>query len=78
VYKAIDLEYDKYDNSDWDDLNDRSSASAKGSADPGESPKSVAITGAAEGSKVVAIKRIYVTSSPIRIENEVSILRDLR
>ncbi|KAK3818595.1 MAG: serine/threonine protein kinase Hsk1 [Benniella sp.] len=81
VYKAIDLEYDKYDNSDWDDLNDRSSASARGSTDPGESTKSMAITekksGAAEGGKVVAIKRIYVTSSPIRIENEVSILRDL-
>jgi len=26
----------------------------------------------------VAIKRIYVTSSPSRIENEISILEDLR
>lgn len=31
-----------------------------------------------EGGKVVALKRIYVTSSPDRIQNEIAILHDLR
>lgn len=41
--------------------------------EPAEEKKIVAETG-----KVVAIKRIYVTSSPKRIENEIRILHELR
>lgn len=82
MYKAIDLEYDKYDNSDWDTMDEQSPAKDSGSNEPEESSESTASTekraGAAETGKVVAIKRIYVTSSPSRIENEIAILRDLR
>ncbi|KAG0365681.1 hypothetical protein BC939DRAFT_440059 [Gamsiella multidivaricata] len=82
VYKAIDLEYDKYDNSDWDySLEEIPTAKGTDTKDvtsnsKGNSP-TVTRPGKSEGGKVVAIKRIYVTSSPTRIENEIAILHDL-
>ncbi|GAA5852627.1 hypothetical protein JCM3766R1_000063 [Sporobolomyces carnicolor] len=54
VYKAIDVNHSKYDNSQWQ---------------PKLPPN---------GKVYVALKRIYVTSSPVRIHNELEILADLR
>ncbi|KAG0006197.1 hypothetical protein BGZ65_009025 [Modicella reniformis] len=82
VYKAIDLEYDKFNNSDWDIVDDQPLAKETKPDETGESSKRIASAeekqATSEGGKVVAIKRIYVTSSPLRIENEIAILRDLR
>lgn len=66
VYKAIDLYYHtKWDNTPWHGHHPPSSSAHYQSL-----PRPV-------GSKVfVAIKRIYVTSSPDRIKNEVSIMLD--
>ena len=90
MYKAIDLEYDRYDNSGWDysvddqpSVNEKDSkktrdakGSAKGSAK--DTSNNVVRPNNDEGGKVVAIKRIYVTSSPLRIENEIAIIHELR
>jgi cell division control protein 7 len=69
VYKAEDLNYDQYKN-DWDlDEKDRvkwQSPSRKGQR---SKPKR---------GRYVAIKKIYVTSSPIRIFNELELLHDLK
>jgi hypothetical protein len=68
VYKAIDLGYhEKWDNSVWHGLHPReSSAHYQSASRP-------------SGTKVfVAIKRIYVTSNPERIRNEISILETCR
>ncbi|CAE7000145.1 hypothetical protein CFE70_000932 [Pyrenophora teres f. teres 0-1] len=68
VYKAEDLEYSKYNN-DWD-------------LDKREIPKWVPAARrkqyARQQPHYVAIKKIYVTSSPIRIFNELELLYDLR
>jgi cell division control protein 7 len=66
VYKALDLHYHtKWDNSPWHGHHPPSSSAHYQSA---HRPP---------GSKVfVAIKRIYVTSSPERIRNEISIMID--
>ncbi|GLB34222.1 putative kinase-like protein [Lyophyllum shimeji] len=68
VYKAIDLGYhDKWDNSAWHGNHPFSSSAYYQSA-----PRP-------PDSKVfVAVKRIYVTSSPERIRNEISIMEDCR
>ncbi|KAF2134380.1 cell cycle protein kinase-like protein [Dothidotthia symphoricarpi CBS 119687] len=63
VYKAEDLEYDKYGNT-WD-------------MDEHDDPK-WATKRPARRPHYVAIKKIYVTSSPIRIFNELELLHDLR
>ena len=66
VYKAEDLLYDRYDN-DWNlDEKDGSWFSPQGKHS--NRPKS----------RFVAIKKIYVTSSPMRIFNELELLHDLR
>ncbi|MCJ1388966.1 hypothetical protein MMC18_001818 [Xylographa bjoerkii] len=70
VYKAEDLLYEHYYN-DWD-------------ADSPDaafwvSPNSVnGITPQHKRPRYVAIKKIYVTSSPIRIQNELELLNDLK
>lgn len=64
VYKAEDLLYDHYQN-DWDPDNDPANTNA--------SYKS-----RSQKARYVAIKKIYVTSSPIRILNELELLHDLR
>ncbi|KAK0190409.1 kinase-like protein [Armillaria mellea] len=67
VYKAVDLFYDKWDNRPWQCPHP--SGSSAHSQSVAREP----------GSKVfVAIKRIYVTSSPERIKNEISVLEDCR
>ncbi|KAF3050966.1 hypothetical protein E8E11_010427 [Didymella keratinophila] len=66
VYKAEDLEYNKYDNN-WD-IDEREN---KKSSSPGNRKR-------AKRPHYVAIKKIYVTSSPIRIFNELELLYDLR
>ncbi|KAF7310774.1 Kinase-like protein [Mycena chlorophos] len=68
VYKALDLGYhSKWDNQPWLGHHPESSSAHYQSL-----PKP-------PGSKVfVAIKRIYVTSNPERIRNEISILTDCR
>ncbi|KAJ2659824.1 Cell division control protein 7 [Coemansia sp. RSA 1199] len=57
VYKALDLQHERFDNNGWTMIFDG---------------------GAERRARVVAIKKIYVTSSPARIANEISILSDLR
>lgn len=70
VYKAEDLLYDHYDNS-WDpDANKENLASASLGAKQATTRPAKA--------KYVAIKKIYVTSSPLRILNELELLHDLR
>jgi len=74
VYKAVDLEHDEYSNSHWDyGMDEQPRPVSQADKEPAEEKKIVAETG-----KVVAIKRIYVTSSPKRIENEIRILHELR
>lgn len=70
VYKAIDLSHDEYDNSAW--YPSGSSSSTFGGV---QATSSRDQTG---GKVFVALKRIYVTSSPQRIHNELDILNDLR
>ncbi|KAF8982817.1 hypothetical protein BGZ46_000543 [Entomortierella lignicola] len=81
VYKAIDLEYDSYDNSQWDySTKERPpEVEQKNTSDSTEKTTTAtsAQTSAVETGKIVAIKRIYVTSSPRRIENEITILHGL-
>ncbi|KAG0213890.1 hypothetical protein BGX28_003314 [Mortierella sp. GBA30] len=73
VYKAIDLEHDLYDNSEWDyDMDEPAELSSSE-----EKALATAKPASPDGGKVVAIKRIYVTSSPLRIQNEIAILHDL-
>ncbi|KAF9463068.1 kinase-like protein [Collybia nuda] len=68
VYKAVDLWYhDKWDNSPWQGHHPPSS-SAYYQSEPHPHDSKV----------FVAIKRIYVTSSPERIRNEISIMEDCR
>ncbi|KXN86110.1 Cell cycle serine/threonine-protein kinase hsk1 [Leucoagaricus sp. SymC.cos] len=66
VYKALDLHYHtKWDNTPWHGHHPPSSSAHYQSV---QKPF---------GSKIfVAIKRIYVTSSPDRIKNEISIMKD--
>ena len=68
VYKAIDMGYHtKWDNTVWHGIH------------PTSSSAHYQTTRRRPGSKVfVAIKRIYVTSGPERIRNELSIMEDCR
>ncbi|KAF8646093.1 hypothetical protein AX16_007393 [Volvariella volvacea WC 439] len=68
VYKAIDIGYhDKWDNSPWQGHHPTASSAYYLSA---PKPKDTKV--------FVAIKRIYVTSNPERIRNEISIMEDCR
>jgi len=66
VYKAIDLHYHDWDNDPWHGFHPESSSAHYQS------------TRRQENKVFVAIKRIYVTSSPERIRNEIAILKDCR
>jgi cell division control protein 7 len=68
VYKAEDLQYDQHRN-DWD-LDAADSAWMSPPVKKGHIP--------VRRRKYVAIKKIYVTSSPLRIQNELELLHDLR
>jgi cell division control protein 7 len=71
VYKAEDLQYNQYEN-DWDIQGKENSPFRKHKHSQGRT------NGRKNGPKYVAIKKIYVTSSPIRIFNELELLHDLR
>lgn len=65
VYKALDTHHDWYDNTPWTGRQPR--------------PPRLAMNGQLVNTKVyVALKRIYVTSSPERILNELEIIEELR
>ncbi|KAF6808963.1 cell cycle protein [Colletotrichum sojae] len=73
VYKAEDRYYDIYDN-DWDiEKNDNSQWMTPPLKRKGSDSRE-----ARRRTKYVAIKKIYVTSSPTRILNELELLHDLR
>ncbi|KAJ7275203.1 kinase-like domain-containing protein [Mycena haematopus] len=68
VYKALDLGYhDKWDNTPW-----------LGCHPPSSSAHYQSVPRPAGTKVFVAIKRIYVTSNPERVRNEISILADCR
>lgn len=82
VYKAEDLLYDHYQN-DWNDGDgeDENNWDAPPSKKRrlGESSKeSAPSNGKKNKPRYVALKKIYVTSSPLRIQNELELLHDLR
>ena len=69
VYKAEDLYYERYQN-DWDvEAKDGSKWTSPPSSQDRRQQK---------GPQFVAIKKIYVTSSPMRIQNELELLHNLR
>ena len=77
VYKAEDLHYEHYDNN-WD----KDSRQISNWRSP---PSKRSTEEECHGSRwqqrvrrYVAIKKIYVTSSPMRIQNELELLHDLR
>ncbi|KAJ7092563.1 kinase-like domain-containing protein [Mycena epipterygia] len=68
VYKALDLGYhEKWDNTPW-----------HGSHPPSSSAHYQSVPHPPDNKVFVAIKRIYVTSNPERIRNEIAILADCR
>jgi cell division control protein 7 len=68
VYKALDLGYhSKWDNTEW-----------HGHHHPASSAFYQSATRPPDSKVFVAIKRIYVTSSPERIRNEIAIMEDCR
>ncbi|KAK5116932.1 hypothetical protein LTR62_006653 [Meristemomyces frigidus] len=70
VYKAEDLLYDHYDN-DWDSEANKENLHGTVSTTKPTSQRP-------HKPRYVAIKKIYVTSSPLRILNELELLHDLR
>ncbi|KAL9637314.1 MAG: hypothetical protein Q9164_002276 [Protoblastenia rupestris] len=69
VYKAEDLYYERYQN-DWDvGAKDGSKWTSPPSSQDRRQPR---------GPQFVAVKKIYVTSSPMRIQNELELLHNLR
>ncbi|KAL8794541.1 MAG: hypothetical protein Q9195_002876 [Heterodermia aff. obscurata] len=69
VYKAEDMHYEYYQN-DWDPDVHYRSRSTSGRSGEGRQPR--------KKPRFVAIKKIYVTSSPMRIQNELELLHVLR
>jgi cell division control protein 7 len=81
VYKAIDLSYEKYDNSTWERAGRLHTATAPFVIQPpsgaeGERREFVFEGQKTSGRVYVAVKRIYVTSGPERVRNELSIMED--
>ncbi|KAI9659263.1 MAG: hypothetical protein M1829_006603 [Trizodia sp. TS-e1964] len=74
VYKAEDLLYQHYNN-DWD-LDGRENDSWPTA--PASKKRRVAVKPGSKSPRYVAIKKIYVTSSPSRIQNELELLYALR
>ncbi|EAA62990.1 hypothetical protein AN3450.2 [Aspergillus nidulans FGSC A4] len=80
VYKAEDLLYDHYRN-DWDVFQDTprdesTNSPSKGRRVEDENGNTIPIRRTKP--RYVALKKIYVTSSPLRIQNELELLHDLR
>ncbi|KAF9480183.1 kinase-like protein [Pholiota conissans] len=90
VYKAIDINYDDYDNDPWLGHHPSDSTAYYQSAGPGYKGRGGRAAGwrhKEDGMEVepappqnvyVAIKRIYTTSGPERIRNELSIMEECR
>ncbi|KAJ5613478.1 hypothetical protein N7528_007132 [Penicillium herquei] len=74
VYKAEDLLYDHYEN-DWDVFGQVEQESW---TSPPTKRRRVEGANGRKKVRYVALKKIYVTSSPIRIQNELELLHDLR
>lgn len=74
MYKAEDLLYDNYSNS-WDIEAQDTSVWV---SPPVKKTKTSSSSAQQKRPRYVAIKKIYVTSSPIRIQNELELLHDLR
>jgi cell division control protein 7 len=80
VYKAEDLLYDQFDNNSWDleeKENSRWSTPPLKKRKPG-AMRDLDYDHRRSKPKYVAIKKIYVTSSPSRILNELDLLNDLK
>ncbi|KAK4097047.1 kinase-like protein [Parathielavia hyrcaniae] len=77
VYKAEDLLYEYYDNS-WDVDKDTEKWSPPPLRSNGQDHHSQSQSHRRRKPKYVAVKKIYVTSSPSRILNELELLHDLR
>ncbi|PYH33159.1 serine/threonine protein kinase CDC7 [Aspergillus neoniger CBS 115656] len=80
VYKAEDLLYDHYEN-DWDTFQGNHTDSwtdqpSKRRRVEGDNGRSIPVK--RRKPRFVALKKIYVTSSPHRIQNELELLHDLR
>lgn len=76
VYKAEDILYDHYDN-EWDIFGQAQQQEAWASP-PSKRRRVNGEQSARRKCRYVALKKIYVTSSPIRIQNELELLHDLR
>ncbi|KKA25745.1 Cell cycle protein kinase [Rasamsonia emersonii CBS 393.64] len=81
IGEAEDLLYDRYQN-DWDldkDLdNDQWEAPPSKKRRLGDNPGESLSSNRKKKPRYVALKKIYVTSSPLRIQNELELLHDLR
>ena len=74
VYKAEDLLYDYY----WNDWDQDSTDSQHWLSPPIKKNKNYPSPAPHKRARYVAVKKIYVTSSPSRIQNELELLNDLR
>jgi cell division control protein 7 len=74
VYKAEDRHYDIFKN-DWDVL---TSAQDNYTEPPSKRRRVEGEQNGRKKARFVALKKIYVTSSPLRIQNELELLHDLR
>lgn len=86
MYKAEDLQYDEYRNDYWD-IEEKENNSQWASPPLKKRRMMHTMSGISSSTvydaprrrpKYVAIKKIYVTSSPMRIMNELDLLKDLR
>lgn len=81
MYKAEDILYDHYIN-DWDsgdELDEKDWRAFKKRRLGDNATKNVSSNGIPRKKpRYVALKKIYVTSSPLRIQNELELLHDLR
>lgn len=80
VYKAVDLNYNKFDNSVWERADYTNPTAAPFYVDAGDVIRVYTQTEAekkrSSGRVYVAVKRIYVTSGPERVRNELAIMED--
>ncbi|QRV87926.1 cell division control protein 7 [Ceratobasidium sp. AG-Ba] len=81
VYKAVDLRFMAYDNQEWNTsagYADYSLLAASKSYPSSKIPSQYTPAFQSKGKYLVAIKRIYVTSSPQRIANEIELMESTR